>query len=113
MEFIKLKINNTDYILKFTFNSVKLLDNFEANTDLEKYPMRLFTMLSELFYAGMNWANDVKYTHDETDKILEMYLEENEPVKLLTDLMELMNNSNFFKKLLKTEEKPKAKKSTK
>lgn len=112
MDFLKVKIDGVDYLLKFTFNSAKLLENFELSDDMTKYPFKVFTVLSDLFFASMNWANDVKYTREETDSKLEIYLsEDGEPVKLLEDLMELMNKSAFFKKLLNVEEKPKQSKT--
>lgn len=107
MENYKVKIDNNDYILKFTFNSAKYLDNFEFTQDFEKCPMRVFSMISDLFYASMNWAYDVVYTRKETDELLERYFEDDNSNihDFLKNLMELLSNSLFFKKLLKQEEK--------
>lgn len=115
MDFYKINIDGIDYILKFTFNSAKYLDEFEVSQDFEKYPMKVFKMLSNLFYGAMNWANDKKYTHEECDMLLEKYLESDDsnPSDFLTSLFELLQESNFFKKLLKTEEIPKVESKSK
>lgn len=113
MDFVKINVNGKEHILKYTFKSMKLMGDFQITQDYDKYPMRVFEMLSQLFYGGMNWANDKHYTLEETDKILESYIEGSDVniSEFVSSLSELLTKSDFFKKLLNNEEKPVQKKA--
>lgn len=111
----KINVNNTDYILKFTFNSFKFIDDLELGTDYSQFPLKTMTLTYKLLYGALNWARDKYYNEDDVDAIFEGYLQEDGDVQLLMkNLISMLNETNFFKALQKKEgEKGEPKKAKK
>lgn len=98
-----IKINGKDVELKFTFNSFKYMQDFDAK-DFENAESNPFLIAKELEVLVMGAANNspkFKVKEEDVQEFLEEYVSENDPADLLTELMEKLQESSFFKSLQK------------
>lgn len=120
---LKIKIEDKDYLLKYTFNSFRHMENVDlvgiGVKDMSN-PFVNYNLLSGLFCGALNWSSEILYTIDESDELLEKYIsevgEEEVLVKFLPSLMERLSESIFFKNAVKSAQKelePQKKKTTK
>lgn len=105
--FRKVKINGKEYTLKLNFRSTQFMGDLDLRLDpsiVEQNPLQILSMISTLFYAGMNWGYDVSYSREETDMLIDQYIEEYETLEpLLKMLIELLESASFFKVLHKNQ----------
>lgn len=94
-----IKIGNKNYTLNFTFNSFKHLKDFDISEmeTVEKYPFRMFAILSTLFHAALNFSPAKTFTLEESDELLEKYLETADMQEFTASIMQLLYDTGFFK----------------
>lgn len=106
---MKITIKKKEYDLKFTFNSFKYMEDFDLQEIalLERKPFKMIPITEQLLIGALN--NDPKKVVLESDvsEYLETVMEEGNITELLEELMDLLQNSSFFKNL--QESKPKKK----
>lgn len=95
----QIKIGKENYKLDFTFNSFKFIEDLDLSTDFSKTPFKFFSTLSDLFYGAINCKRDKYIEREKSDELLEKYIETVDPVDLFNDLVELISENHFFKKL--------------
>lgn len=96
-----IKIRNEEVELKFTFNSFKYMREFDmgAIQNIENKPFELIPVLETLLLGAVNSSPKVKFSLLDVEAFLEEYIEEHSVSVLLNDLMELLQESSFFKSL--------------
>lgn len=96
-----IKIKDKEVDLKFTFNSFKYMRDFDMSkmNEVEDRPFEIIPVLETLLLGAMNNSPKLKFSVSEVDDFLEEFLEEGSVVDLLNDLMELLQESSFFKSL--------------
>lgn len=96
-----IKIKDKELELKFSFNSFKYMRDFDmgAMNHIEEKPFEIIPLLETLLLGAMNNDPKVKVSPDTVTEYLEEFLEEGSIVELLNELMELLQESSFFKSL--------------
>lgn len=96
-----IKVRNEEVELKFTFNSFKYMKEFDmgAIENVEKKPFEIIPILEILILGALNNSPKKKYTETDVENFLEEFIEEGSIVELLNQLMELLQESSFFKSL--------------
>jgi hypothetical protein len=104
-----ITIKGKECELGFTFNSFKYMENFDvkAMDDIENKPFMVIGVLETLLMGAVNTSPKVKYSMNDVSAFIEEYIEEESITELLSDLMELLQESSFFKSLQKTTKKKK------
>ena len=100
---MNIKIKEKDYKVEFTFNSFKYLDEFDISTieEMQTKPFKIIGVTEQLLFGALNNNPKVVVTLDVVDEYLEEVLENGDISELLNTLMELLQESNFFKNLQK------------
>lgn len=106
---MKLTIKEKEYELKFTFNSFRFMEdfNFSELEEVQHKPFKLISATSQLLLGALNHNRDEYYSQDNVDELLENLLEETSIADLLNDLVNLLQDSSFFKNLQKSPKKKK------
>lgn len=106
---MKLTIKEKEYELKFTFNSFRFMEdfNFSELEEVQHKPFKLIGVTSQLLLGALNHNRDEYYSQDDVEELMENILEENSIAELLNDLVELLQESSFFKSLQKQTKKKK------
>lgn len=100
---MEIKFKGKDVELKFTFNSFKYMEEFDVTEleNVESKPFKLIPIIEMLLMGALNNNPKVKVNYVDVQNFLEEYVEENSIADLLEQLMELLQESNFFKSLQK------------
>ena len=87
--------------LKFTFNSFKYMRDFDmgAIQTIEAKPFELIPLMESLLLGAMNNNPKKKFSILDVERFLEEYIEDGSVTELLNGLMELLQESSFFKSL--------------
>ena len=87
--------------LKFTFNSFKYMRDFDMGViqTIESKPFELIPQMESLLLGAMNNNPKKKFSILDVESFLEEYIEEGSVTELLNELMELLQESSFFKSL--------------
>lgn len=98
-----LKIGDKEYTPEFTFNSFKYLEDFDVSAleQLEKKPFALISVTRDLLYGAVNYNPKDFVSLEQIDEFLETYCMEESLVELMENLVEVLQESNFFKSLQK------------
>ena len=98
-----IKYKDNDIQLKYTFNSFKYMEdvNLGDMETLEQTPFRLIGILQGLLLGALNSDPKVYYSPNQVDEILENLIEDedNNLADTLKGLVELLEESSFFKSL--------------
>lgn len=91
---------------KFTFNSAVYMKDFDVSmlNDIEKKPFKILQAVRELLFGAMNCDPKVKISVADVDAYLEEFMVEGSVSDLLSELMEKLQDSNFFKSLQRTKQ---------
>ena len=100
-----IKIGKKDYELKFTFNSFNYMQEFDltALNDIETKPFKMIPVVTMLLMGAVNNSPKNTVSTDDVYTFLEEYIKENSLAELLETLIGLLEDSDFFKSLQKTE----------
>ena len=98
---MNIKIKGKDVELKYTFNSFNNMEDFDINelTEIESKPFKMVRITETLLMGAVNNNPKIKFTHDDVVDFLEEYVIENSISKLIEELINLLQDSNFFKSL--------------
>lgn len=96
-----INIKGKEVELKYTFNSFKYMRGFDmgAINDMENKPFEIIPMLEVLLLGALNSNRKNKYTESDVEEFIEDYIVEGSLSGLIAELMELLQDSNFFKSL--------------
>lgn len=96
-----IEIGGKHVELAYTFNSTKYMGDLDLGefSEMEGKPFKVLNMLSILLYGACNSTPRVKVTELEVSDYLEKELESGDITELMTNLVKLLEDSNFFKKL--------------
>ena len=110
-----ITINDREKDLKFTFNSFRYLGDFDLSvlSEIDKKPFKIIQITKELLYGAVNYDPKDYISETSVDEYLEASMVDGDIVEMLTSLMELLDDSDFFKQLQKPKSKAKAKKVAK
>ena len=94
-----IKFKGEDLELKFSFNSFKYMREFDMSAlqNIEDKPFEIIPMLEMLLLGSMNNKKKKKFSMFDVEEFLEEYMEENAILTLLGGLMDLLQESSFFK----------------
>ena len=99
----KFIIKSKEYDLKYTFNSFKYMTelDFALLEAAEDRPFLIAPFLDTLLLGALNHNPRVKISEIDVVEQLEEFVadENNHITELMTELMELLQESNFFKSL--------------
>jgi len=99
--------------LKYTFNSFRYMEEFDINDlgELDRKPFKLIGVVEHLLTGALNYSPNSIYKQVDILAYIEeeMEKEDGDIAGLLTGLVELLEKSNFFKNLQKSDKKPKKK----
>ena len=98
--------------LKYTFNSFEFMEEFDLGIleEAEAKPFKILPLIRMLLLGALNHnSTEYKTNDNEVVSFLEEYIIENDISELLTELMDLLGESNFFKSLQKKKIKAKKK----
>lgn len=98
-----VKIGEKIYELKFTYNSLKYMGEFDTSVleDMQVKPFKVFGMLEILMNGAINNNPKNFVPIEDVQEFLEIYIEENDMADLLDELLVLLQDSRFFKALQK------------
>lgn len=100
---MNITIGKKKYTLAYTFNSFKYMEDFDLSKlqEMQSKPFMSLNVLSDLFYGALNYDRKNFVSRDETDELLEKYLEQEDAdfVKLIEDLINMLTETAFFKNL--------------
>lgn len=90
-----------DIELKFSFNSFKYMRDFDMSAiqNIEAKPFEIIPLMESLLLGAMNCNPKKKFSILDVEAFLEDYIEEESITELLNELMELLQESSFFKSL--------------
>jgi hypothetical protein len=97
-----IKINEKEYEVKFTFNSIRNMEDFDFTVfeTLEKTPFKMIPVSEKLLYAGLNHDQKVKVPFTIAMQGIEEIVTNGESLpKFIEELVKLLQESNFFKSL--------------
>lgn len=108
---MEITINDKSYKLEFTFNSFKYMKDFDIGEmqNLESQPFKIIDFCEQLLYGAINNDPKIYVSMEEIDSYLEEYINDGSLGELIEQLMDLLQESNFFKALQKNTKKSKAK----
>lgn len=101
------KIKDKEVKLEFTFNSFEYMEDLDVNDmqTLDSKPFKMFGICEKLLMGAINNDPDVVYTRKEVQESLVKNVKEGLVIpKFVGELMELLEESDFFKSLQKEEE---------
>jgi hypothetical protein len=105
---MKFNIKGKERELKFTYNSFKHMEDldFERLEEAERKPFIIAGFCSTLLFGALNHNPKARViSQEEVDEELEVFVENGGSVSdLFQSLFDLLQESNFFKSLQKTEE---------
>lgn len=99
-----VKIKDTDYEVKYTFNSFKFMKDFDITelNELDHKPFSVIAIVEKLFYGALNHDKRNVFLPVTASDLLEAYAEEGNSIpELLELLMAELEESDFFKNLRK------------
>jgi hypothetical protein len=101
---MNITIKKKEVDLKFTFNSFKYMGEFslDALQHLESKPFKMIPVVEMLLLGAINNNPKVKFKEEDVSEFLEEYIVNESIADLLEKLMDLLQESNFFKSLQKT-----------
>lgn len=104
-----IKFKGKEQELKFTFNSFKYMTDFEISVfaEVEDKPFKIIPLLEMLLLGALNSNSKVIVDIVDVQEFLEEFVEDGEIGSLLEDLMQLLQDCNFFKSLQKKTKKVK------
>ncbi len=105
----KIKVSNKEYILKYTFNSFRYMEDICISDDLDNYPFRAFSIVEGMMLGALNWTPNKLFTKEDAQNIITEYLDQNEDITiqdLMMMLQEEIHSSNFFKSTPTTQSLP-------
>lgn len=98
-----IKIKNKEYELKYTFNSFKFMQDFDVSAmeEVEKKPFKIIPVLEMLLLGAVNHNAKQVVKEQDIQDYLEEYIasEDGDITALLETLMQLLQESSFFKSL--------------
>lgn len=102
---MKMELGGREYTLKYTFNSFRYMEDFDLGelAELENKPFKMVRILHTLLLGAMNYDPKKVYNSEQVSQVLNVYLEDNNPVELIENLVELMGESSFFRNLQKNQ----------
>ena len=102
-----IEMKKKEVELKFTFNSFKYMQDFDikALDEIESKPFKIVPMLETLLMGAVNSNPKVKFTSNDVQEFLEIYVENESITELLEVLMGSLQESSFFKSLQKNPQK--------
>ena len=98
-----VKIGEKEIKLKFTFNSFKYMEDFDLNdvSMLEEKPFKIVSVMETLLMGALNNSPKVEVSVEEVQDYLEAFIVDGDLTELLKELIDLLQESNFFKSLQK------------
>lgn len=89
--------------LKFTFNSFRYMEDFDIGelSELERKPFKIIKITESLLIGAFNHNPKDVVKQDEINEYLQDVMENGDVSELLETLMQLLEDSNFFKNLQK------------
>lgn len=90
--------------LKYTFNSFRYMEELDLGelAELERKPFKMISIGETLLLGALNYNPKVKYTPQMVSEIMEEEVNNGNMVELIGNLVELLQESSFFKNLQKT-----------
>lgn len=96
-----IKLGGKNAILKYSFNSFKYMEDLDLSVmnELENKPFKIIGLAEMMLMGAVN--NDPRnlFTVDMVQEYLEKEIADGKLMDLLTKLMELLQESDFFKSL--------------
>lgn len=104
---MKVKFKGKEKTLKFTFNSFRYMEDFDISEmeEMENKPFKIIGITEKLAFGAFNHNPKKFVKREEVSEFLEKYAEENSIVEFMTELMEELDKSSFFKNLQMVDEK--------
>lgn len=98
---MNVTIGKKEYELKYTFNSFRYMEEFDVGElqMMERKPFKMIPLLRILLHGAVNHNPKQKVSMDSVDAFLEEYGETGDIGNLLEELINLLEESNFFKSL--------------
>jgi hypothetical protein len=104
-----INIKGKELEIKFTYNSMRYMQDFDVTSfgEIESKPFKAIGLLKELMFAGMNHNPKVVVGEIEIDGYIESSIEEGKFQELMEEVINKLNESDFFQSLQKTKPKKK------
>ncbi len=98
-----INIKGKDIDLKYSFNSFKYMQDFDAGDfdELEMKPFKIVPLVVMMLMGALNHSPKNKIKEDDVHEFMEEFIVDGDLSQLMEDLMELLQESNFFKSLRK------------
>ena len=96
-----IKIGGKNVMLKYTFNSFKYMEELDLSVmnELENKPFKILSLAEILLMGAVNHDPRNIVTIDMVQEHLEAVIVEGKLVDLVSDLMKILEDSDFFKSL--------------
>lgn len=98
---MKIKIKGKEQELKFTYNSFRYIESFDVSEleNIEKTPFKVIFTTEKLLYGALNHNPNEYFGLSDVSEYMEKVVETEDISELLSQLMQLLEESNFFKNL--------------
>ncbi len=98
-------VRGTQVELKFTFNSFKYLEDFDVTvmSEIQFKPFKLLSVAEMLLRGALNHDHKFHVSDSEVAEILENASNDGTIGELITELMNKLQDSDFFKSLQRAE----------
>lgn len=106
-----VKIREKDIEIKYTFNSYRHMSdlNVAQMEEIGQKPFLMIDIIKQLLLGALNNEPCFTVTEDEIMEYIESVLKEGDIMELFNELVEKLEDSDFFKQLQKTAPKQKKK----
>lgn len=108
-----VKIRDKEIELKYTFNSYRYMRELDVSMmeEIERKPFLMIDFVEQLLVGALNCEPCFKVTEDEVSAYVQSVIEnpEGDLMALFNELVEKLEDSDFFKQLQKTAPKQKKK----
>jgi len=100
---MEIVIKGVTYTPKYTFNSFKYMEdlNFADLQNIEKNPFKLIPFLETLVLGAVNSNPNNVVSKEDVEEFLNEYIETSPINEIIEELINLLQDSNFFKSLQK------------
>lgn len=96
-----IKINEKDYEVGFTFNSFKHMEDLDISdlAEIDTKPFKVIKITEQLLKGALNHNPKVVFKEQAIDSIVEECATSGEIALVMGVLLELLQDSDFFKSL--------------
>ena len=98
---MNIKVDGKEIELEYSFNSFKYMEDFNVLElqEIESKPFKVLKIVSQLLFGAMNHNPKAFYSFEQVDAVVEQISMDGMLTDSITELVALLEASDFFKAL--------------